>query len=188
MHLGKVTILHISLRSIAEYFAKNSLRSFGKIFCKQFASLIWQKESLYRANFATFASLNICKIILNVRSAHYLQINLCTLAMLAHKLGPSLGFFGCLTLFYFGLLQQVGGRYTYFEVTIIMCSRSSNKMQKFKVTKKDVFQGKIAKPNSILMPLITIHYYHTTKIYLTFIHALHSITYSRRVVTDRRVW
>ena len=114
MHLGKVTILHISLRSIAEYFAKNSLRSFGKNFCKQFASLIWQKESLYRANFATFASLNICKIILNVRSAHYLQINLCTLAMLAHKLGPSLGFFGCLTLFYFGLLQQVGGRYTYY--------------------------------------------------------------------------
>ena len=113
MHLGKVTILHISLRSIAEYFAKNSLRSFGKNFCKQFASLIWQKESLYRANFATFASLNICKIILNVRSAHYLQINLCTLAMLAHKLGPSLGFFGCLTLFYFGLLQQVGGCYTY---------------------------------------------------------------------------
>ena len=104
MHLGKVTILHISLRSIAEYFAKNSLRSFGKNFCKQFALLIWQKESLYRANFATFASLNICKIILNVRSAHYLQINLCTLAMLAHKLGPSLGFFGCLTLFYFGLL------------------------------------------------------------------------------------
>ena len=44
MHLGKVTILHISLRSIAEYFAKNSLRSFGKIFCKQFASLIWQKS------------------------------------------------------------------------------------------------------------------------------------------------
>ena len=113
MHLGKVTILHISLRSIAEYFAKNSLRSFGKNFCKQFASLIWQKESLYRANFATFASLNICKIILNVRSAHYLQINLCTLAMLAHKLGPSLGFFGCLTLFYFGLLWQVGCRYTY---------------------------------------------------------------------------
>ena len=113
MHLGKVTILHISLRSIAEYFAKNSLRSFGKNFCKQFASLIWQKESLYRANFATFASLNICKIILNVRSAHYLQINLCTLAMLAHKLGPSLGFFGGLTLFYFGLLWQVGCRYTY---------------------------------------------------------------------------
>ena len=113
MHLGKVTILHISLRSIAEYFAKNLLRSFGKKFCKQFASLIWQKESLYRANFATFASLNICKIILNVRSAHYLQINLCTLAMLAHKLGPSLGFFGCLTLFYFGLLWQVGCRYTY---------------------------------------------------------------------------
>ena len=97
MHLGKVTILHISLRSIAEYFAKNSLRSFGKIFCKQFASLIWQKKSLSRANFAYFASLNICKIILNVRSAHYLQINLCTLAMLAHKLGPSLDFFGCLT-------------------------------------------------------------------------------------------
>ena len=116
MHLGKVTILHISLRSIAEYFAKNSLRSFGKNFCKQFASLIWQKESLYRANFATFASLNICKIILNVRSAHYLQINLCTLAMLAHKLGPSLGFFGCLTLFYFGLLWQVGCRYTYYSV------------------------------------------------------------------------
>ena len=116
MHLGKVTILHISLRSIAEYFAKNSLRSFGKNFCKQFASLIWQKESLYRANFATFASLNICKIILNVRSAHYLQINLCTLAMLAHKLGPSLGFFGCLTLFYFGLLWQVGCRYTYSSV------------------------------------------------------------------------
>ena len=114
MHLGKVTILHISLRSIAEYFAKNSLRSFGKNFCKQFASLIWQKESLYRANFATFASLNICKIILNVRSAHYLLINLCTLAMLAHKLGPSLGFFGCLTLFYFGLLWQVGCRYTYY--------------------------------------------------------------------------
>ena len=115
MHLGKVTILHISLRSIAEYFAKNSLRSFGKNFCKQFASLIWQKESLYRANFATFASLNICKIILNVRSAHYLQINLCTLAMLAHKLGPSLGFFGCRTLFYFGLLWQVGCRYTYYS-------------------------------------------------------------------------
>ena len=115
MHLGKVTILHISLRSIAEYFAKNSLRSFGKNFCKQFASLIWQKESLYRANFATFASLNICKIILNVRSAHYLQINLCTLAMLAHKLGPSLGFFGCRTLFYFGLLWQVGCRYTYYH-------------------------------------------------------------------------
>ena len=34
MHLGKVTILHISLRSIAEYFTENSLRSFGKIFCK----------------------------------------------------------------------------------------------------------------------------------------------------------
>ena len=113
MHLGKVTILHISLRSIAEYFAKNSLRSFGKNFCKQFASLIWQKESLYRANFATFALLNICKIILNVRSAHYLQINLCMLAMLAHKLGPSLGFFGCRTLFYFGLLWQVGCCYTY---------------------------------------------------------------------------
>ena len=122
MHLGKVTILHISLRSIAEYFAKNSLRSFGKIFCKQFASLIWQKESLYRANFATFASLNICKIILNVRSAHYLQINLCTLAMLAHKLGPSLGFFGCLTLFYFGLLWQVGCRYTYCILSIHMSS------------------------------------------------------------------
>ena len=107
MHLGKVTILHISLCSIAEYFAKNSLRSFGKNFCKQFASLIWQKESLYRANFATFASLNICKIILNVRSAHYLQINLCTLAMLAHKLGPSLGFFGCRTLFYFGFYGRL---------------------------------------------------------------------------------
>ena len=40
----------------------------------------------------------------------------------------------------------------------------------------------------ILMPLITIHYSHTTKIYLTFIHALHSITYSRRVVTNRRLW
>ena len=114
MHLGKVTILHISLRSIAEYFAKNSPCSFGKHFCKQFALLIWQKESLYRANFAIFASLNICKIILNVRSAHYLQINLCTLAMLAHKLGPSLSFFGCLTLFYFGLLWQVGCRYTYY--------------------------------------------------------------------------
>ena len=32
MHLGKVTILHISLRSIAEYLAKNSLRTFGKNF------------------------------------------------------------------------------------------------------------------------------------------------------------
>ena len=31
------------------------------------------------------------------------------------------------------------------------------------------------KSASILMPLITIHYSHTTKIYLTFIHALHSI-------------
>ena len=121
MHLGKVTILHISLRSIAEYLAKNSLRSFGKNFCKQFASLIWQKESLYRANFATFASLNICKIILNVRSAHYLQINLCTLAMLTHKLGPSLGFFGCRTLFYFGLLWQVGCRYTY---NMKLCTKS----------------------------------------------------------------
>ena len=116
MHLGKVTILHISLRSIAEYFAKNSLRSFGKIFCKQFASLIWQKKSLYRANFATFASLNICKIILNVRSAHYLQINLFTLATLAYKLGPSLGFFGLPNFVLFRLLQQVGCRYTYFTV------------------------------------------------------------------------
>ena len=123
MHLGKVTILHISLRSIAEYFAKNSLRSFGKIFCKQFASLIWQKESLYRANFTTFASLNICKIISNVRSAHYLQINLCTLAMLVHKLGPSLGFFGCLTWFYFGLLWQVGCRYTYYLLQTISRTR-----------------------------------------------------------------
>ena len=107
--LQKIRFAHL-----AKFFASNSLRSFGKNFCKQFASLIWQKESLYRANFATFASLNICKIILNVRSAHYLQINLCTLAMLAHKLGPSLGFFGCLTLFYFGLLWQVGCRYTYY--------------------------------------------------------------------------
>ena len=113
MHLGKVTILHISLRSIAEYFAKNSLRSFGKIFCKQFALLIWQKKSLYRANFATFASLNICKIILNVRSAHYLQINLFTLATLAYKLGPSLGFFGLPNFVLFRLLQQVACRYTY---------------------------------------------------------------------------
>jgi len=32
MHLGKVTILHISLRSIVEYFAKNSLRSLAKFF------------------------------------------------------------------------------------------------------------------------------------------------------------
>ena len=76
MHLGKVTILHISLRSIVEYFARNSLHSFGKKFCKQFASLIWQKKSLSRANFAYFASLNICKIILNVCSLHYLQMNL----------------------------------------------------------------------------------------------------------------
>ena len=115
MHLGKVTILRISLRSIAEYFAKNSLRSFGKKFCKQFASLIWQKKSLYRANFATFASLNICKIILNVRSAHYLQINLFTLATLAYKLGPSLGFFGLPNFVLFRLLQQVGCRYTQFD-------------------------------------------------------------------------
>ena len=115
MHLGKVTILHISLRSIAEYFAKNSLRSFGKKICKQFASLIWQKKSLYRANFATFASLNICKIILNVRSAHYLQINLFTLATLAYKLGPSLVFFGLPNFVLFRLLQQVGCRYTYFD-------------------------------------------------------------------------
>ena len=86
------------LRSIAEYFAKNSLLSFGKKFCKQFASLIWQNKSLSRANFAFFASLNICKIILNVCSAHYLQI------MLAHKLGPSLVFLGCLTLFYLSVL------------------------------------------------------------------------------------
>ena len=133
MHLGKVTILHISLRSIAEYFAKNSLRSFGKNFCKQFASLIWQKESLYRANFATFASLNICKIILNVRSAHYLQINLCTLAMLAHKLGPSLGFYGCPTLFYFGLLQQVACRYTYSHGSVIATTFGSGKILFFKL-------------------------------------------------------
>ena len=131
MHLGKVTILHISLRSIAEYFAKNSLRSFGKNFCKQFASLIWQKESLYRANFATFASLNICKIILNVCSAHYLQINLCTLAMLAHKLGPSLGFFGCLTLFYFGLLWQVGCRYYLLLLPHYMIVRLRNSISYF---------------------------------------------------------
>ena len=61
---------------------------------KQFSSLIWQKKSVSRANLAFFASLNICKIILNVCFAHYLQINMCTLAMLTHKLGPSLGFFG----------------------------------------------------------------------------------------------
>ena len=118
MHLGKVTILRISLRSIAEYFAKNSLCSFGKKFCKQFASLIWQKKSLYRANFATFASLNICKIILNVRSAHYLQIDLFTLATLAYKLGPSLVFFGLPNFVLFRLLQQVACRYTY-SVSII---------------------------------------------------------------------
>ena len=104
------------------YFASLNCR----IFCKKFASLIWQKKSLSRANFAYFASLNICKIILNVRSAHYLQINLCTLAMLAHKLGPSLGFFGCLTLFYFGLLWQVGCRYTYyFKNSSVFSLRSS---------------------------------------------------------------
>ena len=85
---------------LAKNFACNSLRSFGK-----------------RSHFQgpiLHISLNICKIIWNVRSPHYLQIYLCTLAMLAHKLGPSLGFFGGLTLFYFGLLWKVGCRYTYY--------------------------------------------------------------------------
>ena len=52
MHLGKVTILHISLCSIAEYFAKNSLRSFSKTFCKQFAHLA--KEVPFKGQFCIF--------------------------------------------------------------------------------------------------------------------------------------
>ena len=87
------------LRSIAEYFAKKASLIWQKN-CKQFASLIWQKKSLYRADFATFASFKIFKIILNVCSAHYLQMNLFTLTMLAYKLGPSLAFFSMPNFFY----------------------------------------------------------------------------------------
>jgi hypothetical protein len=46
--------------------------------------------------------------------------------MLAHKLGPSLGFFGCLTLFYFGLLWQVGCRYTYNTDQVIIQLKNKN--------------------------------------------------------------
>ena len=53
MHLGKVTILHISLRSIAEYFAKNSLRSLAKFFAIiRFAHLA--KEVTFKGQFCIF--------------------------------------------------------------------------------------------------------------------------------------
>ena len=79
MHLAKVFTLHILLRFA--HFAK---------------------EVTFRAYFATFASLKVCKIILNVRIAHhYLQINLGTIAMLACKLGPCLFLFFDLANFIF---------------------------------------------------------------------------------------
>ena len=53
MHLRKVTILHISLRSIAEYFAKNSLRSLAKFFAIiRFAHLA--KEVTFKGQFCIF--------------------------------------------------------------------------------------------------------------------------------------
>ena len=64
MHLGKVTILHISLRSIAEYFAKNLLRSFGKNICKTFTLLICKKNRFLRA---------FCNFPLTQLSQNYLK-------------------------------------------------------------------------------------------------------------------
>ena len=60
MHLGKVTILHILLRSIAE-------------FCKKFASLIWQKF-LQAIRFAHLAKgVTLQGQFCNFRFAQHLQ-------------------------------------------------------------------------------------------------------------------
>ena len=52
------------------------------------------KEVTFKGQFCIFRFAQHLQNHFKCSLSHYLQINLCTLAMLAHKLGPSLGFFG----------------------------------------------------------------------------------------------
>ena len=112
MHLGKVTILHISLRSIAEYFAK------------KFASLIWQKflQAICFAHLAKGVTLQgqFC----NFRFAQHLQNYFkCSLRSLftnkfvyardaRAQIRPLPRFFRLPNFVLFRLLWQVGCHYT----------------------------------------------------------------------------